>query len=120
MNFDQMTGSQLVEEYNRMAAARGLPPVRKFESKAVAVRRCQALASRPQVAAPSPSKHRGRVIRLKVDQNPRRPGTHAHRHFEAMVGSPTVGEYLAKFTDQRTAAQWLWNTIRDGYAELLG
>jgi hypothetical protein len=44
----------------------------------------------------SSKKRADSVIRTLV-ANPRRRGTEAHEYFEAMVGSPTVGEYLAKF-----------------------
>ena len=62
------------------------------------------------------------VIRLKVTENPRRPGTDVFRHFEAMKGSVTVGTYLSKFKvgDRWTARQWLHNTIADGLATVLG
>jgi hypothetical protein len=54
--------------------------------------------------------------------NPRRPGTAAHDHLEKMKGGITIREYLAKFTadEQRTARQWLWNTIKDGHVKTLG
>lgn len=54
--------------------------------------------------------------------NPRKVGSNSHAYFEAMKGGITIREYLAKFTaaDQRTARQWLWNTIQDGYAKTLG
>lgn len=67
-----------------------------------------------------------RVIRLfavkgKTD-NPRRPGTAAHLHYEHMRGGVTVAEYLATFPpeERKTALQWLSNTIRDKHAELVG
>ncbi len=54
--------------------------------------------------------------------NPRRAGTDAHAHFEIMKKSKTVGAYLAQFAkgDERgNASQWLWNTVRDGWVELV-
>jgi hypothetical protein len=81
------------------------------------------------VSAPEPvlsnaSRHRraDKIVRILVAANPRRPGTDAHKYFEAMKGGPTVGEYLAKFpeAEQRKAAQWLWNTCRDNFVKLLG
>lgn len=56
----------------------------------------------------------------RVGTNPRREGTDAHRHFEAMRGEPTVAEYLEKFAADRrkVARHWLYNTVRDGYVEV--
>lgn len=54
--------------------------------------------------------------------NPRREGSQAAKHFECMKGGITVREYLSKFpeAEQRTARQWLWNTIQDGHVKTLG
>lgn len=62
------------------------------------------------------------VIRLTTQDNPRRPGTDAHSHFEKMKGGVTVAAYLKKFKvdDRKVARQWLTNTIRDGHAKVLG
>lgn len=148
MEFSEMTGPQLVDVYNRMALAVGARPITKFESRIVGIERCKKLAknvtvdppvenpgkeqfveeavapvpAKPPLPEASRSKKSSRVIRLLCKENPRREGTDAHKYFEAMKGSPTVGEYLAKFPtgDQKKAAQWLWNTCRDGHAELLG
>ena len=83
----------------------------------------QALtATQPSLPNASKSRRADRVIRILVDANPRRAGSEAHRHFEAMRGGITVGEYLAKFEngDRKKAAQWLWNTVDDGFVKLLG
>jgi membrane protein involved in colicin uptake len=60
------------------------------------------------------------VILTEKKANPRREGTAAYDHFEVMLTSKTVGDYLAAFKedDRRTASQWLWNTVRDGWVEL--
>jgi hypothetical protein len=127
-DFSKMSGAELVDAYNSLAGLTGQAPrTSKFSSKSEGVLRCQELQVRVDAMAPTPPapktslKHQ-KIIRLLVGGNPRRPGTDAHRHFEAMVGSPTVGQYLDKFeaTDRACAARWLWNTVRDGYAELLG
>lgn len=62
------------------------------------------------------------VIRITVDENPRRTGSEAHKHFEAMKGGITIRDYLAKFPEEerRVARQWLYNTIKDGYAKTYG
>ena len=57
-------------------------------------------------------------INIRVPRNPRRAGTDAYEHFEAMQKAKTVGEYLNSFEDRRKAQQWLSNTIRDGHVEL--
>lgn len=60
-------------------------------------------------------------ITIVTQKNPRREGTDAHRHYEAMRGGPTVSEYLERFSpeDRRTAAQWLSNTVRDGHVKVV-
>ena len=67
-------------------------------------------------------KRMDQVIRVLANGNPYKEGKHSYRYFEAMTGSPTVGEYLAKFpsADHRKALQWLWNTCRDGYVTVMG
>jgi hypothetical protein len=65
----------------------------------------------------SSSKESMKII-IKVPRNPRREGTDAYDHFEAMQKAKTVGEYLSSFEDRRKAQQWLSNTIRDGHVEL--
>jgi len=62
----------------------------------------------------------GAVIRVLVDDNPRRAGTDAHKYFAAMLGGVSVEKYLDKFPDRRKARQWLGNTVRDGYVKLIG
>jgi hypothetical protein len=54
--------------------------------------------------------------------NPYRMGSKARDHLERMKGGITVRDYLAKFTEEehKVARQWLWNTIRRGYAKTLG
>ena len=204
---EEMTGPELVAEYNRMVLSLGRAPVKKFESRAVGIKRVKAVEdevnggipeflkrdrptevpkvtveaiveasreptedekilleadrrwrnwmptresrkrprrktfeklirkelkaaekkaraeAREKVSLKTSSKRRrmDQVIRVH-GANPRRDGTDAHKYFDAMVGGPTVGEYLAKFpaADHRKALQWLWNTCRDGYAEVLG
>lgn len=134
-NYDEMTGPQLVQEYNRMAAEKGMTPVKKFTDLKTGIRRCKILADgsipaavkaveekKPTAEKPKASGRHARVIRTTYSGNPRRKGSDAFLHYEAMKGGLTVGQYLAKFAkeDQQRASQWLWNTIRDGYAELLG
>lgn len=60
------------------------------------------------------------TIHIVTAKNPRREGTDAHRHYEAMRGGVTVLQYLEKFepADRRTAAQWLSNTVRDGHVQV--
>jgi hypothetical protein len=64
------------------------------------------------------------VIRVKVDQNPRKPGSKASDCFEQMLGSPTVQDYLWKCRkvgiDDERARGWLRSSIQKGYAEILG
>lgn len=94
------------------------------ERMAAAKEKAVSALSSPTPSLPNASrcKRADRVIRLLVAANPRRPGTEAHKYFEAMKGGATVGEYLAKFpeAEHRKAAQWLWNTCRDNFAKLLG
>jgi hypothetical protein len=59
-------------------------------------------------------------IKLLVKENPRRPGTHAHAHFEAMRKYPNIEDCLARFEDRVTARRWLYNTVKDGYAKVTG
>ena len=60
------------------------------------------------------------TITLNQEENPRRAATDAFRHYEAMRGDITVGDYLAKFKpeDRRKAAQWLSNTVRDKFVRV--
>ena len=74
----------------------------------------------PSLQTASRGRRADRVIRLKVAANPRARASKAWKYFEAMKGSPTVGEYLAKFDDKKKASQELWNICHDGYGELLG
>jgi hypothetical protein len=143
---NEMTGAELLAHYNELSPTKRRA---KFDSKEEAVRRIRALepkaADKPKpVEAKAPekppappkkpkeepslgeSKHKVKdgtqVLRVMADQNPRREGTEAHRHFEAMKGSITVEQYLEKFAegDRRTARQWLYNTVKDGHVKLVG
>jgi len=60
-------------------------------------------------------------IKVIEKQNPRRPGTAAHKFYDAMAKSKTVDAYLGRFKDKkarRNAALWLNANIRDGYAKV--
>lgn len=130
-DFASMSGSQLLEAYNSLAGLTGRKQrSSKFQSKAEGAAACAQLQREvdkkkpvdpdPPREGPKSKLRHSKVIRLLSDRNPRRPGTDAHRHYEAMAGGITVGEYLAKFEDRGLAARWLWNTVRDGHAKLLG
>lgn len=121
-----MSGPQLLVAYNQLVLS---PRKAKFKDLKEGVARCERAyeewAAKHRKVAEPPKKisaSDGRVIRLTSEENPRKPNTDAHRHWEAMKGSPTVAQYLDKFeADQRRRArQWLSNTIRDGHAKLLG
>ena len=107
------TFARIVREERREAAA---------QKVAAVVERVESAPNKPSLAGASRTKNADRVIRITVEANPRRRGTDAYDHFELMKGAPTVGEYLAKFKeDERNKArQWLTNTVRDGFAKLLG
>lgn len=68
----------------------------------------------------SPSKRSDMRIKMLVSDNPRRPGSDAHKHFTRMAASTTVGQYLGKFKveERRKASQWLSNTVKDGFAKV--
>lgn len=112
-------------------AAKKTPAKKAAKSKTVA-KKAPAKKSAAKQAAPkeTPADKKPRaatigeeaVIRVLKDENPRRPGTFAHAHFEKMKGGITVGAYLKKFKpeERRGARQWLTNTIRDGHAKVLG
>lgn len=140
---EAMTPKQLLTEYNRVS-----PTKRRmvFRSTAEAINRItvlQAPAPVPAAAAKkTKAKKPAKAVKAKVEPknvrarmadvvirimteggaNPRREGSAAHAHFEKMKGGITVRDYLAKFdpADQRTARQWLWNTIQDGHVKTLG
>lgn len=136
---EEMTGTELLARYNELSPTKRRA---KFDSKEEAITRIRTLKplveevkageAKPKVKAreadgvvyaKTPTKVRGGqcVLRIMVDRNPRREGTEAHKHFEKMLGGITVEQYLAKFEleDRRTARQWLSNTIRDGFVELI-
>jgi hypothetical protein len=131
MELKDMTGPQLVEEHNRMAAVLGVPPVKKFENKVKALMRCLALQKQmpkqePAAAPPATEKKASgrkpdlRKIKFLVEANPRKPTTDGFGFFAAMVDGMTVTEYLAKYPDDRKRAQlWLYNNVKDGYVELV-
>lgn len=73
---------------------------------------------RPNLTESSKTKRLKRVIHRVTLNNPRRPGSDAHKYYEEMVEGRTVQEYLDKFPDKTKAAQWIWNTARDGHVEL--
>lgn len=140
---EEMSGVELLAEYNRLSITKRKA---KFDSKEEAIKRIRALVSEAKTA-PTPAKEKKTsppktareessmgeasrkvrggesVIRLQVqgDRNPRREGSEAHRHYEAMRGGITVSQYLDKFEkkDRRTARQWLSNTVRDGFVKIL-
>lgn len=64
---------------------------------------------------------RERKIRLVTKQNPRRPGTAAHKFYEAMKGSKTVGDYLRRFRGdaRRDAVLWLNASTRQNHVKLV-
>lgn len=62
-----------------------------------------------------------RAIKVTVKENPRRPGTAAHKYHEAMAKSATVGDYMRRFKDdkaRRDAGLWLNASARDGHVKL--
>jgi hypothetical protein len=87
-----------------------------------AARSAEAVAEEATTLASASRVKRADCVIRVLCANPRRPGTDSHRFFEAMVGGPTVGEYVAKFKgdDQKKAARWLANTVNDGFAKILG
>jgi hypothetical protein len=135
---DTLSLRELLDEYNRVS-----PTGRRaqFKSKAEAINRIAVLLpSRAEdtaaaiveeatrASAPRTRKRKGKevrihqaalVIKILAEINPRREGTDAHRHYEDMRGGITVSQYLDRYplAERRKARQWLWNTIRDGYAE---
>lgn len=145
-DFKNMSGQELLDAWNAMAAT---PRKSRFHSihegiiacedawknsqhaAAVAARQISehpedrqeaprsALVKKP-VKEKQPSRLQMRISRV-TRQNPRRPGTAAHAHFEEMTDGRTVGEYLEQFApeDRRTAAQWLGNTVRDGHVKVV-
>lgn len=146
--FGSMTGAQLLAAYNELSVtkrkakfsdrsqgvsacerawtakhgAAPAPAAKAAEDKeknvAKAAKDLRARANGPDEG--TRSKRLLMKIKLLAAKNPRREGTDAHRHFEAMRGGVTVGAYLEKFkpADRRTAAQWLSNTVRDGHAKV--
>lgn len=62
------------------------------------------------------------VIKIIAPTNPRREKSKGWHHFETMRSVHTVGEYLAQYETieaRKTAAQWLGNTVRDGFIQLV-
>lgn len=128
-DFAHMSGPQLLVAYNQLVVS---PRKAKFKDLKEGITRCerayeewlsrQPKASEPTKATKPSADGDGRVIRLLSEENPRKPGTDAHAHWELMKGSPTVSQYLDKFDagNRRRARQWLSNTVRDGHAKLLG
>lgn len=45
LEFEKMTGPELVATFNAMARANGLNPVKKFKDRATGIKRCEAVAS---------------------------------------------------------------------------
>lgn len=128
-DFSAMSGQQLLDAHNSLAGLLGRPTKRaKFQSKPEGVRRCQELQAQVDQMTPAPTAtprkraSHDKVIRLEVTENPRREGSDAAAHFEKMRGGITVGEYLSKFPkpERAVAQRWLTNTVRDGFAKLLG
>ncbi len=62
----------------------------------------------------------GTTIKILTEgkKNPRREGSDAHAHFEAMKKHSKVSDYLDSFKDRKKASQWLWNTVRDGHVSV--
>ncbi len=121
-DFSKMTGQELLDAYNNMSATKRRA---KFQNKEEGVARCEEAwvrYSKEEGAAPVAKAKEAKPahgrIKLLVKDNPRREGTDAHRHFEAMRQHPRVEDYLASFEDRRTAQRWLYNTRRDGYVEV--
>ena len=145
VKFAELTGKQLVAEYNAMAAKLGRPVVKKFEDKRTAVARCEALqailtdrptaemvADEPRKSiAIAPTKKAAKVktvVRhaLRDDRAIRtlgpfvgREGTDRQAHFLKMGGC-TVAQYLGKFPEEKrkTARHWLYNLVKDGLVEV--
>lgn len=117
----ELSDAELLAEYNLRSPTRRRA---RFKTREEAIERINALApvaSPQQKPKREPKNVRARMANLKivllVEENPRRPDTAAHKHFEKMRGNITIRQYLAKFdeADQRVARQWLWNTLQDGY-----
>jgi hypothetical protein len=122
-DFSKMTGQELLEAYNGMSTAKRKA---KFQNKEEGVQRCEEAWVRyskeeaaAHVAKAKEAKPAQGRIKLLVKDNPRREGTDAHAHFEAMRLHPRVEDYLSSFEDRRTAQRWLYNTRRDGYVEVV-
>jgi hypothetical protein len=132
--YNKMTGQQLLDAYNAMA---GKPRKSKFHTREDGVAACDQLWALRKPVAEIPKKAEAKKdngvkksnggsaklalkITLVTPVNPRRDNTDAFRHFEAMRGDITVGDYLAKFKpeDRRKAAQWLSNTVRDKFVRV--
>jgi len=101
-------------------------PKAKKAAKPRAAKAKASKAVKAKAAKPSTKRRRKATDLIHVltesRANPRRAGTDAHAHFEVMKKSKTVGAYLAQFAkgDERdVASQWLWNTVRDGWVELV-
>lgn len=121
-----MTGPQLVEEYNRMAAVVGAPPVKKFENKVKGLMRVIEL-SKKMPAQPDASaekkvsrKKASGKIKFLVKENPKRAGTDGHVFFGTMADGMTVADYLDRHSDDRKRASlWLRNFVKDGSVEVV-
>jgi hypothetical protein len=136
--YSKMTGQQLLDAYNAMA---GKPRKSKFHTREDGVTACEQLWALQKPVVEIKKDNGGKAvakdngvkkknnggsaklalkITLVTKDNPRRDNTDAFRHFEAMRGDITVGDYLAKFKpeDRRKAAQWLSNTVRDKFARV--
>jgi hypothetical protein len=71
---------------------------------------------------PAELKGDDRKIKILVKQNPRREGTDAHRFFEAMKVSKTVGDFKAKYKkdpiERRNAILSMNTSNRQEYVKL--
>lgn len=128
-DFTRLSGPELLDAYNSMAGIVGRRArLARFRSREEGVRRCTELSSRvPLVSLKGEDEAdrretEDRKIVMLTTSNPRQEGTFAHRTFECLMQSNTVGEYLAMFEDGKArddAKQWLNRTRNQGYLQLV-
>lgn len=78
-------------------------------------------AKAPAKAAARGADRMARSLKVVAKENPRRPGTAAHKYHEAMGKSKTVGDYLKRFRDdkaRRDASIWLSTSVREGHVKV--
>jgi len=145
-DFDSMSGAELLAAYNSMAEK---PRTSKFETKADAVRKCNALWAQksgtlkvvatngPELEPstekenyPAPKKREPlkrdlkatQKIEILVEDNPRKEGTGAWEAFEILRKCETWGEYFSHFTtprEKKDAGLRLKHNEKDGYVRIV-